>query len=77
LGSVGGGHDDQAEEHQGQVGEQGVVGQKVDPGDDDPVEEVEQDALKGWTARWSMAPLTPWRTMTSPVSWRAYRMARR
>jgi hypothetical protein len=25
-----------------------VVGQEVDPGDDDPVEEVEQDALKGW-----------------------------
>jgi hypothetical protein len=47
AGSLGGGHDDQAKKGQAQVGEQGVVGQEVDPGDDDPVEEVEQDAHEG------------------------------
>ena len=67
----------QAKEGQGEVGEQGVVGQEVDPGDDDPVEEVEQDVLKGWTGRWSMAPLMPWRTMTNPTSWMEFRMLRR
>src|SRR5215216_1358040 len=33
--------------------------------------------MKGWTARWSMAPLTPWRNSATPRSWMAFRMPRR
>jgi hypothetical protein len=73
-----GGQDHQgAEGGQAQVGQQGVLGQEVEAGDDDAVEEVEEQPKNGCTARWSMAPLMPWRVRISPRSWMTSRMGPR